>query len=176
MIAGEHVRLHLFQRSGFPRATLYTLWRYVEDAGAYQQLFYAQPVQDENDRGDLIEFVNYFTDSKRILYICQSLKTDDVAGMVWFDDIQPGWKAAANIFFRRRYWGKPALEGARLALGHIFDTLKVESIWAYTPWKHAISHAERAGMIAVALLPGFVRINGAPRDIHVLRVLREDFS
>ena len=173
---GEHVRLHLYQRNEFPRATLYTLWRYVEEAGAYKQLFYAQPVQAESERGDLIEFVNYFTDSKRILYIAQSLKTNDVAGMVWFDDIQPGWKAAANIFMRRRYWGGASLEAARMGLRHIFDTLKVESIWAYTPWKHAITHAERAGMIRVALLPGFVRIDGAPRDIHVLRAMREDYS
>ena len=172
---GQHVRLHLFSRSSFPRQTLYTLWRYVEDAGAYRQLFYAQPVQDETERGDLIEFVNYFTDPKRIMFIAQSLKTNDVAGMVWFDDIQPGWKAAANIFFRRRYWGQPALEGTKLGLRQMFDTLKLESIWAYTPWKHAITHAERAGMIRVALLPGFVRIDGAPRDIHVLRVLRGEF-
>ncbi len=172
---GEHVRLHYYQRGVFPRATLYTLWRHVEDAGAWRQLFYAQPVQDEIERGDLTEFVKYFTDPGRILFLAQSLKTDDLAGMVWFDDLVPGFKATANIFFRRRYWGAPALEGARLGLGHIFDTLKVESIWAYTPWKHAVSHAERAGMMRVATLPGYVRVDGAPRDIHVMRVRREEF-
>ena len=174
-LSGQHVRLYPYQRGAFPREVLYACWRAVEDEGAARLLFYAQPCQEEAERGDLTEFVSYMTDPKRLVYIAQSLTTDALAGMVWFDDIQPNHRAAANVFFRRRAWGAPALEGSRLALGHVFDTLKVESIWAYTPWKHAVRHAERAGMMPVALLPGFVRIDGAPRDIHVLRIRREDF-
>ena len=174
-LSGQYVRLYPYQRGAFPREVLYACWRAVEDEGAARLLFYAQPVTDEAQRGDLTEFVSYMTDPKRLLYIAQNLKTDQLAGMVWFDDIQPGYRAAANVFFRRRSWGAPALEGSRLALGHVFETLHVESIWAYTPWPHAVRHAQRAGMMPVALLPGFVRVDGVARDIHVLRLRREDF-
>lgn len=174
-LTGLHVRLYPYVRGAFPRELLYALWRAVEDEGASRLLFYAQPVTEEAQRGDLQEFVSYLTDPKRVLYVAQSLKDDSLAGMVWFDDIQPGYRAAANVFFRRRAWGAPALEGSRLALAAAFDTLGLESIWAYTPWLHAVRHAKRAGMMPVALLPGFVRIDGAARDIHVLRLKREDF-
>lgn len=174
-LSGNHVRLYPYQRGAFPRSLLYALWKAVEDDGASRLLFYAQPVTDEAQRGDLPEFVSYLTDAKRVLYIVQNLKTDQLAGMIWFDDIQPGYRAAANVFFRRRDWGAAALEGSRLALGHAFETFGWESIWAYTPWIHAVRHAKRAGMMPVALLPGFVRIDGAPRDIHVLRLKREEF-
>ena len=174
-LTGRYVRLYPYQRGAFPREVLYACWRAVEDEGAARLLFYAQPVAQESERGDLTEFVSYFTDAKRVVYIVQNLKTDELAGMIWFDDIQPGYRAAANVFFRRRAWGAPALEGSRLALGHVFETLGVQSIWAYTPWKHAVRHATRAGMMPVALLPGFVRIDGVARDIHVLRLRREDF-
>lgn len=172
---GDHVRLYLYKRGAFPRELLWAMWQAVEAEQASRLLFYAQNVTTESERGDLQEFVTYFTDAKRLVYVAQSLKDDTLAGMVWFDDIQPGFRAAANVFFRRRAWGAAALEGSRLALGAAFESLGVESIWAYTPWLHAVRHAKRAGMMPVALLPGFVRIDGAARDIHVLRLRREDF-
>lgn len=175
-LQGQHVRLYPYARGAFPRNVLYAAWRLVEDDGAAPKLFYAQPAATEAQRGDLEEFVTYFTDPKRRLYLAQSLKTDELAGMVWFDDIQPGHRAAANVFFRRRFWGAAALEGSRLALGHAFAVLNLASIWAYTPWPNAVRHAQRAGMEMMACLPGFVMIEGVPRDIHVLRVRREDFQ
>jgi hypothetical protein len=174
-LTGSLVRLYPYDRGAFPREVLYAMWRAVEDDHASRYLFYGQVCQDEHHRGDLQEFVTYFTDPKRLLYIAQSLRTDELAGMVWFDDIQPGYRAAANVYFRRRSWGPAALEGSRLAIGAAFDALKLEHVWAYTPWDHAVRHAKRAGMMPVALLPGFVRIDGQPRDIHVLRLKREDF-
>ena len=173
-LSGQHVRLYPYVRGAFPRETLYALWRAVEDDGAAARLFYAQPALEESHRGDLTEFIAYFTDPKRVLYIAQSLKTDQVAGMVWFDDIQVGHRAAANVFFRRRYWGAAAGEGSRLALDAAFETMGVAAIWAYTPWPHAVRHAERAGMREVAVLPEFICIEGRPHDLHVLRVCRED--
>lgn len=175
-LQGQHVRLYPYQREGFPRDVLYACWKAMEDDGAALKLFYAQPAASDAQRGDLTEFVAYMTDPKRLVYLAQSLKTDELAGMVWFDDIQPGHRAAANVFFRRRFWGPAAAEGSRLALGQAFVTLNLASIWAYTPWPNAVRHAQRAGMRPITVLPAFVLVGGTPRDIHILRVTREEFA
>jgi hypothetical protein len=106
-LTGQHVRLYPYQRGAFPREVLYACWRAVEDEGAAPRLFYAQLCADEAHRGDLPEFIAYMTDPKRLVYIAQRLKDDSLAGLVWFDDIVPGYRAAANIFYRRRCWGAP---------------------------------------------------------------------
>lgn len=174
-LTGQHVRLYPFEREGWPRDVLYALWRHVEDAGASTTLFYAQPGLDAQ-RGDLQEFVGYFTDPKRLVYLAQSTKNDELAGMVWFDDIQPGHRAAINVFFRRRAWGHPAREAVRLACLHAFERLRVQSIWAYTPWPAAWRMGEALGFQHIALLPEFVLIHGTPHDIRIMRLRKGELD
>lgn len=177
-LEGQYTRLYPYVRGYSTRDLLYLLWRSMEDEQGAGKLFYAQTVVDtpHSMRGDLTEFISYFDDPKRLLLVVQNIKTDQLAGMLWFDDIVPAYRAAANCFYRRRSWGHPAREATRLGLGYIFETLALQSIWAYTPWPEAAKHAEAAGLHRVAVLPGFTLANGAPRDVHVLKVLREDFK
>lgn len=166
---GEYVSLHLYERGVFARDVLYALWRHVEDAGGSVNLFYAQQGPDSH-RGDLQEFVSYFTDPKRIVLLAQSHATKDFAGLVWFDDVVAGHRAAINVFFRRRAWGHPARDAVRLACMHAFDHLRLQSIWAYTPWPAAWRMGEALGFQHIALLPEFVLINGTPHDIRIMRL------
>lgn len=178
ILEGQYARLHPYTRGYSSRDLLYLLWRFMEDEGGAARLFYAQTVAETpiSQRGDLTEFLAYFNDPKRLLVVVQNIKTDQLAGMVWFDDLVPGFRAAANCFYRRRSWGHPAREGSRLAVGYAFELLGLRSVWAYTPFPEAAKHAEAIGMHRVAVLPGFVSINESPRDVHILKVHREDFQ
>lgn len=168
------MNLHIYQRGYFPRGTLHTLWSYVEHDKAAPKLFYAQPPQDspESIVGDLAAFVGYFEDPKRVLLIVE--EQNDVMGMVWFDDIFPGHRAAVNAFYRRRYWGQRSRQATRQAMRVAFDGLKVESLWAYTPWPEAMKHAQACGMKIHATLRGFAMVNGALRDLAILRMEKGD--
>jgi hypothetical protein len=170
-LTGQHVRLYPYLRGEFPRGTFYALWRAVDAEGAIDKLFYAQPVNPApfSMRGDLSEFVRYFDDPKRLLFIAQSLKTDDLAGLVWFDEMQAGHRAAVNVFYRRRMWGAPAREGTRLACRFMFEAHGLAAIWGFTPWMAAVTHGLAIGFHRLTTLPEFVVIDGTPRDLHILR-------
>ena len=167
--------LHVYQRGHFPRETLATLWGYVEHDKAAPKLFYAQPLQDTpvSTVGDLAAFVGYFEDPKRHLLLVEG---DDgqVMGMVWFDDVLPGHRAAVNAFYRRRYWGAKTRVATREALRLAFGSLQVQSIWAYTPWPEAVSHALACGMKPHAMLRDFALVHGQLRDLTILRIDKGD--
>jgi RimJ/RimL family protein N-acetyltransferase len=170
------MNLHLYKRGHFPRETLGTLWNYVEEQGAAKKLFYAQPNPPTpvGTVGDLTAFVEYFGDEKRVVLIVE--EGGEVMGMVWFDDILPGHRAAINGFYRRRYWGIRAREATRQAMLHAFESLSIKSLWAYTPWPEAVRHAQAIGMELTAVLKEFVLVEGQPRDVNVLVIRKGDLD
>lgn len=168
------IRLFPYVRGYYPRDTLARLWGYVEAQGAARKLFYAQPGTDE-ERGDLTHFVEYFADSARRLLLIPE-RDQQPMGLVWLDDIIPGFKAAMNVFYRRRFWGTPAREATTLAVAYCFNDLHFQTLWGYTPWPEAQSHAEAVGFQAVARLPGFARCDDRPLDITILRLEKGEWA
>ena len=168
--------LNLYRRGHFPRETLATLWGYIERDGAWAKLFYAQPVDETPfpTRGDLPAFVGYFEDPKRILLIVED--EGQPMGMVWFDDIYVGHRAAINAYYRRRYWGHRTRVATKEAAKVAFQTMAIKTLWAYTPWREAFRHAQAIGMQHHATLEDFALVDGSPRDVLILRMRKEDLD
>jgi hypothetical protein len=176
ILKGQQVQLWPYSRGLYPRDTLHTLWRLVESGGGADQVFHSQ-IGVESDpypwRGDLTEFVKYFDDpGRRILLM--AMQGEALMGLCWFDDIVPGYRAAYNLYFRKRAYGNIAHEATTLAFRYGFDVLGVQSIWGYTPWRAAVEHGKRHGMAVVATLPGFARVEGKPTDVSILRITKEE--
>ena len=173
-LVGTHVRLIPYARGGVPRETLPVLWYLIEKSGDHEKLFTAQQVPQTpySWRGDPTEFMAYVSDPKRLLFIVQDTKDEAVVGLWWLDDIVPGYRASANIWMARRAWGKPAREASTLGIDYAFSVLGMEAIWAYTPHQAAKRHAEAVGLTLVATLPGYILTAEGPRDVFVLRRMR----
>lgn len=182
-LEGQYVRLWPYSRGYYPRDTLYHLWRLVEEDNAAPSLFHSQlcpiPTVPYEWRGDLVEFVKVFESESRILLIAQSVQKDEIAGFFWFDDVVSKFRASCNIFYRRRYWGHPAREASRLAIGYGFEFLEFKSVWAYTPWDHAAKHAEAVGFHPLISLPEMFQSqnsDGKLYPLHILRLTRQEWD
>lgn len=173
-LVGETGRLWLYERESFPRDALYLLWRLVEDERGAPTLFYPQGA--ESHRGDLVDFVSTFSGPGRMLLVAQSLgEAPTLMGMIWFDQIEVGRRANVNIFFRKAHYGPPVMDLSRLALAWAFETLRLASVWAFTPWPVAGQLCQRMGFGKVAALPEFVTVGDTPLEVHVWRLRKEDF-
>ena len=183
LVTGKHVKLYPYVRGLWPPETLFTLWQMMRDQDAGEKIFFGRPGGGTpySTAGDLVDFVKFFEPeppAQRHLLLAQSqAEPDQIVGIFWFDDLVPGHRAAGSVLYRKRYWGEPAREASRLALAYGFEVLGVGSIWAYTPWRTGFKHAEAAGMNHVATLPNYViAADGKPMDLHILRVLKEEFG
>jgi hypothetical protein len=165
--------LHPYTRGVSPRATLGVLWDLMEREGATAKVFYAQPGSDL-ERGDLVEFVRYFDDPKRSLVI--ALDEGQPVGMVWFDDLIPGHRAAVNIFYARKAWGQRSRAATAEAVTWAFGAFNVRAIWGYTPHRTAVRHGQSLGFAIIAVLPAFACVAGRPADVTILRCLREEWT
>lgn len=166
--------LHVYRRGHFPRETLFTLWKYADEAGFSTKLFYAQPSEATpfSQRGDLGAWVPYFDDPKRLVLIVED--EGQPMGMVWFDDVYPGHRAALNGWYRRRYWGHRTRVATKAAIGLAFEALALQSLWAYTPWPEAARHCLAVGMKPHAILRDFVLVDGHVRDLEILKMEKGD--
>ena len=184
ILTGKHVKLYPYVRGHFPPEALYSLWHLMRSQGALSKIFYGPAYPADSPpylmRGDLIEFVKTFEPveaNQRLLLIVQSMTNpEEIAGMVWFDDLIANHRAAGSVFYRRKFWGEPAREATRLAMAWAFAVLNVVACWAYTPWKTGRRHAEAVGMKCVATLPHYILIGDAPTDLSVYRLTREEFQ
>ncbi|HYE89536.1 MAG TPA: GNAT family protein [Terriglobales bacterium] len=167
--------MYPYQRGAYPRAILGALWQLMEAEGATAKVFHAQQ-GPETERGDLVEFVRYFDDPKRVLLIMAEPDTKDLVGMVWFDDVVAGHRAAINIFYARKVWGARSRAATREAITWAFQTLGVASMWGYTPHRTAVRHGQALGFQIVAVLPEFARVGGRPQDVTILRLLRSEWD
>lgn len=178
ILTGQQVQLWPYSRGLYPRDTLHTLWRLVEDGGGAAQVFHSQRGGDSDPypwQGDLTEFVRYFDEPGR-RHLLIATQGEALMGLCWFDDIVPGHRAAYNLFFRKRAYGTIAHEATTLALRYGFDVLGVQSIWGYTPWRAAVEHGRRHGFRVVATLPGFAQVDGRPRDVMMLKLTKEEYA
>lgn len=171
-VTAPPLTLYPYTRSAY-RSLLGVLWQLMEREGATRKVFYAQQGPDV-ERGDLTEFVTYFSDPKRHLLI--AVDTEEPVGMVWFDAEIPGHRASVSIFYARKVWGERSRQATRDAFAWAFKALDVPSIWGYTPHRTAVRHGLAAGAEIVAVLPEFAVVDGAPANVTILRVLREVYE
>lgn len=172
LAAAPPLALYPYTRPAY-RSILGVLWQLMDREGATAKVFHAQQ-GPETERGDLVEFVRYFDDPKRHLIIM--VDGTEPVGMVWFDDLAPGYRAAINIFYARKVWGARSRAATAAAITWAFPGLGVTSLWGYTPWKTAARHGQALGFSIVAVLPGFACIAGTPHDVTILRLLREEWD
>jgi len=180
-LTGQHVKLFPYARGYYPRDIIHRLWRLVEDEEAGKYLFHGRfgltcetPV---DTRADLLEFSEMFSQASRsLMLILRDTHKDVLAGFIWFDDIVPKFRATANVFIRRRYWGEPGREAGRLALGYMFNTLGVQYVWCYTPWHTAESYATAIGFKLHASLEDYCLVEHAQLDIKILRITKEEYN
>lgn len=171
-LEGKYARLVPYHRGHFPRGYLGELWRVIEAEGAALDIFYsklafppsATPV---DTRGDLEDFVAYFSSADRLIFHVESLD-GEFAGIFWLDEIITGHKATVNLFFRKAARGKLAFEAARLFRDFCCGPLGLTQLWGITPWKHSVALGRWVGLKTVATLPRFARINGQYLDGYVL--------
>lgn len=181
LLTGQDVKLFPYMRGHFPPETLATLWALMRQQGAIERIFFGPSATQTTPfpiRGDLVDFIKAFDPERpvdRWLLIVQSQKhPEDIAGMVWFDDHIPKHRVAGSVFYRRKYWGRPAEEATRLAIRWAFAQLEVKGVWAYSPWRTGQRHALRVGMTHIATLPGYVMLGDKPGDLAMYRVTREE--
>lgn len=167
LLEGKLVILWPYSNKYFPQETLLTAWRTINDSGAAYKAFWPFAQAKEKTTVDLPFFMDYM--NKCALLLVQNAASKELIGLIWFDDIQIGHRANANIFFIRKGRGPWANEASEIAIQYAFKAFMVKSLWGFTPWPEAVKHAERAGFKYVASLPDYALIHDELKDVHILR-------
>jgi len=177
-LEGEHVIVWPYARGFYPRDLPYHLWALMEKEDAINKVFYERAGDSDEAKkshGDLIQFVQYFSDPNKIILIAQSLD-GEIAGATWFSIELAKFRAYGNVWFRQKYWGKPSREAGWMSLDYMFHNVGVQYIWGHTPWKTAMNYCVAIGFDYVVTLPDFALIEGEAQDIHVLRISKGEFG
>jgi hypothetical protein len=166
MLESAHIRLLPYMRGAYGRDVLYGLWCLVEQDGAAARLFYAQACTDETTRGDLVEFVTYFSSPERHLLIVTEKADTAILGLVWFDRVAGQEHALLGLWYRRKTT-RLAREGTALACRYALHVLGYARLCGFTPWRTAVQHVLAIGWQQVATLPHFITIAGTPHDVYI---------
>ena len=179
-LKGKTVEILPYVRGYYPRDILYNLWRSMEDDDLASAVFPQSKNEDQAPfklQGDLIEFVNYFSDPKRILLIVRDHIKGVIAGLHWYDDVILNFRGWANMFYKKEYWGESAYEAGQLCLDYGFNYLNYKIIYGHTPWAKAAGYAEKAGMTLLYKMPmGYLLSDGTITDMNILYIKKEDFN
>lgn len=170
-LTGKLVRIWPYVRGQYPRDILYTCWSAMEREGMSQKVFHSSywPSESPFDwRGDLTEFVTYFSQTNRLLQICQAIENEDLAGLIWFEDIVPQKRASCGIWFKRQYWGPLTLEASQICKDYAFYGLDIPKLYSFTPWPEAKRHAQKIGFEYVTSIPELVQAEEEAYPMNVL--------
>jgi hypothetical protein len=168
LLSGEEVFLVPYVRGAYGRDTLYWVWSMVEAEGTTASLFYTQACADARERGDLVEFVRYFSDPSRSLLTVVRRSDYLPIGLVWFDHVAGQTHGLIGIWYKRKTT-RLAREGTRLATRYAFAVLGFASLMGWTPWKTALRHGLACGWEKIATIPAMISIAGTPHDVYVVR-------
>ena len=177
-LEGPHVTLTPYDRGFYRRDLVYQLWALMEKEQAIDWVFYETPLQDEakHAHGDMVHFINYFDDPCKIILVVQHNESQEIAGLCWFDIQCDRFRALANWWIRRKFWGKPAREAGVIACDYIFHNLKIPHIWGYSPWLTSAKSGMSFGFDYVVALPDYVRAKGKVMDMHVVYLSQQKFE
>lgn len=160
------VRLLPYQRCLLGRNALALLWQMVEAEGNTGDIFYAQHCADESLRGDVVEFITYFSSDTRQLLIAVR-DAGEPFGLVWFDAV-PGQAYALMGLWYQRHTTTMARAATAEAMTYALTVLGYEGLRGFTPHRTAVQHVLPLGWKKVATLPRFLQITGQARDVYVL--------
>ena len=173
LLTGERVRLVVYVRGFYPRDTLLRLWEAVEADGASLDILYglrsSKATEPVDVRGDPQDFLAYFSDEKLILLIVMTKDLGELVGFFWLSDVVPKFRATVNLFVRKKFRGRHAVEAARIFRDYAVHGLGFPTLWGLTPWKHSAVMGRWLGMKTVATLPNFQLIDGAAVDVYILK-------
>ena len=175
---GKLIKVWPYSRGYYQRDILYHAWQVMDKEDLLQFIFHgqAEPVgKPIKQRGDLIEFIKYFTDNSRALLIIQRKDTDKIGGLMWLDDIIQGFRACGNLCFAKDCRKEFVQEATQICFDYSFKVFGLKSLFGFTPWGPATEYALRSGMTQVARVPEFQMINDVPTDIAIVRITREEF-
>lgn len=162
------VEIWPYVRGQYPRDTMYTIWRMVEEAKAAPHLFWGSQ-EPETIKGDLVAMAKFFDDPNRVLVMLSTADNTEPVGFLWFDDFVPNLRCFGSVFIKPKYRGKVGNAGIVKACQYIFDSFGVKTIWGITPWREAKAAVMACGFQPVALLRQFVKVGDEVLDAHVVK-------
>jgi RimJ/RimL family protein N-acetyltransferase len=178
ILTGKLVRLWPYQRGAYARDAIYALWRMVENSKAGHKLFWGSHDPDaiHSDLTAFCEFFDPIRNPGRLLLMVQTIETNTLAGLIWFDDIIPKFRAFGSIFILPQYRGEASREAVHVALRFAFEVQEWQSVWGVTPWPEAAKLIEKAGFERLAILPNFALVQGQPKSVFIYVISKEKFS
>ena len=169
-LEGETVRLWPWSPGVYPAMLPIELWQMVYREHQERRLWWPLCRHPANKAMSIEGFLQTFHNT--LVLIAQDRTTEALIGFCWFEDYLTNYRATYNVFFLRKAWGKQAREGTRLALRYGFEYMGWQHIWAFTPWKMAVRHAEAVGAKVEAVLARYALIDDQPRDLFIVKVDR----
>lgn len=168
LAAEQSIHIWPYVRGEYPRDTMATIWRMVEEAKAASHLFWGSQEPDAI-KGDLVAIAKFFDDPNRILVMLSTADHTDLIGFLWFDDFIPKLRCFGSVFIKPAYRGKIGNAGIVKACQYIFDAFDVQTIWGITPWREARSAVMACGFQTVTVLKSFVKVGDEVLDAHVVK-------
>ena len=96
-------------------------------------------------------------------YLFRATHGSDTLGYFLLSDLISGDRVLIGAAFLRRYWGTLPAKISRKFIDLTHERLNVSKIFAFTPWKTAMTLCLRVGMKPVGKIPKYCRDN----DIYV---------
>lgn len=175
---GPNAILTPYARGFFRRDLPYHIWALMEKEDATKLVFYEIPnnAADKASSGDLVHFVNYFSnDPSKLLLVVTDRESGEIAGICWFDIQCDRFRALANWWMRRKFWGHFTREAGVIACDYMFGNIGVQHLWGYSPWPTSAKSGMSFGFEYMIALPDYLTIGGKPRDMHIVHLSKERF-
>lgn len=171
-----------YARGVYPRDLLSKLWTLMEAEDATKYVFYEHFARDErfSTRGDLTQFIEFFADPKKALFVILAKEKNEIAGLMWLEGVVAGVRAIGGFWMRRRYWGEMTREAVNICLEYVFDFLHIPTVWGFTPWLTSVKTTNALGWNYVCSLPDWTQIEVRDKyrafDMHISYIRKEDFN
>lgn len=175
---GKLIKVWPYSRGFLPRDILFTAWKTMEKDDLMRFVFHGQndptnrPI---SQRGDLVEFMKYFSEETRALLIIQRKDNEQIGGLMWLDEIIKGFRAVGALCFAKNTRREFVDEATKICFDYSFEVFNLKALFGFTPWGPATDYALRSGMTQVALVPEFALVNNKPTDIAIVKITREEF-
>ena len=177
-LKGDLVNIWPFVHGHFARDLPYQIWSAMEKEDAIKLVFYENKQQTTpvSTNADLAYFTKFFSDPDKILLLVTSTDGEDLAGLIWFDNVIPYYRANCSYWFKRKYWGNPVREACYRGMDYCFNFLGFQALWGFTPWRTSLKTTNSLGWSLVATLPKYTLSFGKERDLYVSMMKRENYK
>jgi RimJ/RimL family protein N-acetyltransferase len=154
VLEGDTCSLISYDRILSKKDILHTLWKLTEEDGDSEKILWAF------EHKDLTQFIQCVAGIGHLLLIVYTPDYSEIAGFIWFNTIQPGFKANIGVYIRKKYRKQITDEATKLSTDHMFHAFDVQGVWAHTIWDNARKATVRTGFQEVAIIPDSVLLDG----------------